>query len=716
MKKILPIIACLFMYSVFGQNLKPIAEKIQSYHTAAKPIPKFDLFTPDNSSAKQAKYALAAEGISVMQLKKTEIKRIINEKPDILEISFPFEGNTVTVELVKNNLFAEGFKVNTDKGYVGYTPGVYYQGIVKGDPTSIAAFSFFDNDVVGITSVLNVGNIVVGKAINSEDFVTYNDVKLKQGNPFVCGVDDLPENQKQKISYSPKTNSNKMTTNCVRIYFEVGYGPYTQNGSNVTTTVNWTTAMFNNMKTLYNNDNIQVALSEVYVWTTTDPYSGQPGTILAQFRNTRTTFNGDEAQLLRNPATTSIAYLNSLCTTNKHSYCGVSQSYQNVPTYSWNIEAMTHEMGHSLGSPHTHACNWNGNDTAIDGCGPAAGYSEGCDAPLPTNQGTIMSYCHLVSGVGINFANGFGIQPGDLIRQTVESKGCLGTNCTTSCDITVNSVGLSNVTANSATVTINDNTSTSWKYKVAKLDGTTVTTGTTTNKIFNVTGLEQGTYYKVMVGTDCSGPDAFQKEGVILTDADWCSGIHFTDTGGATGNYEDSQIIIKTFYPSSPQEKLKMTFTQFEMEDGYDFMNIYDGVNIAAPRLASNLTGNTIPGPYQATNAAGAITVRFASDAGLTLAGWDATFECITLATEENSVRAGISVSPNPTKGMITISAGDQLVSYEIFDATGKLISKSAKDLNGKSTTVDLSKNTNGIYMVTVKTANETATKKVIKN
>jgi hypothetical protein len=71
---------------------------------------------------------------------------------------------------------------------------------------------------------------------------------------------------------------------------------------------------------------------------------------------------------------------------------------------------VAHEMGHSFGSRHTHACVWNGNNTAIDGCGPAAGYGyEGsCSgAPIPSIGGTIMSYCHLTS-TGINFNNGFG--------------------------------------------------------------------------------------------------------------------------------------------------------------------------------------------------------------------------------------------------------------------------------------------------------------------
>src|SRR5690606_32510576 len=348
----------------------------------------------------QAKYQAAAEGITVMQLSRTEIQRISAERPEALEMSFPFEGKDITVQLVKNNFLTHDFKVSTDKGAVNYTPGAYYHGIVKGDNESLVAISFFKDDVMGVTSIKNVGNIIIGKAKNSDDFVSYNDVKLKGDNPFTCAADELIENQKMAApSYDPQTMTAKKTDNCVRIYYEAGFGPYSLNGSSVPNTTNWVTGMHNNVSTLYANDGITVALSEIMVWTTTDPYSGTPSAILNQFRNTRTTFNGDIAQLLRNPATTSIAWVNALCTTYKYSYSGVTLSYQQVPTYSWNIEAMTHEIGHNLGSPHTHACAWNGNDTAIDGCGPASGNDEGCNAPLPTNGGTIMSYCHLVGSV-----------------------------------------------------------------------------------------------------------------------------------------------------------------------------------------------------------------------------------------------------------------------------------------------------------------------------
>ncbi|MDO8365643.1 MAG: zinc-dependent metalloprotease, partial [Saprospiraceae bacterium] len=159
-----------------------------------------------------------------------------------------------------------------------------------------------------------------------------------------------------------------------------------------------------------------------------DPYTGPTASdYLNQFRNAKNgVYNGDLAHLVGIHNLGGVAYLDVLC----NGYYGVGYSsiystYNNVPTYSWTVEVITHELGHNLGSPHTHACKWNGNNTAIDGCGPTAGYSEGCNADLPTNGGTIMSYCHLLGNIGINFNNGFGPQPGDRIRSEVYNAACL---------------------------------------------------------------------------------------------------------------------------------------------------------------------------------------------------------------------------------------------------------------------------------------------------
>ncbi len=80
-----------------------------------------------------------------------------------------------------------------------------------------------------------------------------------------------------------------------------------------------------------------------------------------------------------------------------------------------------------FGSQHTHACVWNGNKTAIDGCYNIEGSCPNPGIPSPQQGGTIMSYCHLTNA-GIKFSNGFGLQPGNVIRSKVAAASCL-TSC-----------------------------------------------------------------------------------------------------------------------------------------------------------------------------------------------------------------------------------------------------------------------------------------------
>lgn len=717
------IILCILQLAVFGfsQGIRPVAQKISEFHAQKKNFEKFEVFTLNTASDRLAEYKRSATDISVLNLDVKQLKKLVYEKPEYLEISFPFDGKLITVELYKNQILTSDFKVTTGKGEIAnYTPGAYYQGIVKGNHQSVAAFSFFDGDIVGVASTPELGNIIVGKVKNSTDFVSYSDGKLTGLNPFVCGVDELADDRQQKISFDPASQNNTgklLTQNCVRIYYEICYTPYINNGSSITTTTNWLTAIHNNISTLYNNDDIKIALNEIYIWTTPDPYTGTPNANLASFRTNRQTFNGDLAHLVNQPSTTSVAYVNSLCTTYRHAYSGASQTYNNVPVYSWTIQAMTHEMGHSLGSPHTHACAWNGNSTAIDGCGTQAGYPEGnCPTgPIPSSsvKGTIMSYCHLISGVGINFANGFGPQPGNLIRNTVESKACLGTNCTTACGTTITGLLVSNITQISANAAFTDATSTSWKYKVTKFDGTQVSSGTSSTQSLSLSGLQPATYYLLSVGTDCSA--GYQRTQLFLTDADWCGGASFTDTGGTTGNYDDNQTIVKTFYPSSGA--LTMGFTEFGLEEGYDFMYIYNGPSTSSPMFpnGNGLTGTTLPGTFTSTHPSGAITVRFISDPADNDTGWKANFSCAVLAVEDvNTKDNSVSIYPNPARNILTISSKEALKSFSIYDEAGRLI-RSESSLKGNKLDVNISSMQTGNYVVTVETEKQKITKKLMK-
>ena len=148
--------------------------------------------------------------------------------------------------------------------------------------------------------------------------------------------------------------------------------------------------------------------------------------MLSDFQANTGSFNGDLAELFSYQASGGIAAgFAGICNSNPDNskcFSSIDNSYLTVPTYSWSVMVATHELGHLWGSRHTHACVWNGNNTAIDGC---SGATEGsCSLPgYPSQGGTIMSYCHLQS-VGINFNEGFGPQPGNVIRNSVDQASC----------------------------------------------------------------------------------------------------------------------------------------------------------------------------------------------------------------------------------------------------------------------------------------------------
>lgn len=236
------------------------------------------------------------------------------------------------------------------------------------------------------------------------------------------------------------------------MYLETDYSMYEYYGS-VENVANYVTGAFNQVILLYANESIDMTINELVVWDVVDPYPGtNTGDALNQFRNGLAgNYNGDLAHLIARSTEFSggRAYVNVLCnSTYGVGVSGVNASYNDVPTYSWTVMVLAHEIGHNLGSSHTHSCAWNGDGTAIDDCGNVyyinnnyddngdgivdnladAQYFSPCfdniNNIIPSEGGTIMSYCHL-NNVGIDLSLGFGQQPGDLIRNRVANASCL---------------------------------------------------------------------------------------------------------------------------------------------------------------------------------------------------------------------------------------------------------------------------------------------------
>jgi hypothetical protein len=101
----------------------------------------------------------------------------------------------------------------------------------------------------------------------------------------------------------------------------------------------------------------------------------------------------------------------------------------------------------------------------------------------------------------------------------------------------------------------------------------------------------------------------------------------FYDSGGPNGSYQNSENYTLKVYPESPAGKVKISFLEFDVENNYDFLKIYNGTSATAPLLA-NLTGTSLPGNFVANNNDGALTFVFTSDGSITKPGWKAHLTC----------------------------------------------------------------------------------------
>jgi hypothetical protein len=378
---------------------------------------------------------------TVMSLDAKALGAVRRERPETISLTLPtFAGGPVVLDLVRVELFAPGFTARTSDGLTVPRPalGEHYRGVVRGEQESMAAMSFFDGEIAGFATSPRVGYQVVGRLggdnpTNKHILYAAGDLIPKQS--FTCATGDSgAAGADEVISYWDATRlakdfsveGAKVAGANVKIYVESDYDMYQNKGSAAAVT-SYLTGVFNQSATLYSNESIPIVMSQLFVWTSRSPYKGNSSSqLLASFQKNRKTFNGDLGHLVALRGGGGIAAgFNGFCApvrANSQCFSMLDPTYNNVPTYSWTVMVFTHEMGHLMGSRHTHACVWNGNNTQIDGC-----YNpEGTCSRLgfPAGGGTIMSYCHLQS-VGINFNNGFGPQPGNVIRSRFAAASCL---------------------------------------------------------------------------------------------------------------------------------------------------------------------------------------------------------------------------------------------------------------------------------------------------
>lgn len=210
-------------------------------------------------------------------------------------------------------------------------------------------------------------------------------------------------------------------------------------------------------------------------------------------------------------------------------------------------------------------------------------------------------------------------------------------------------------------------------------------------------------------------------------------GDNFTDSGGPTGNYSNSEDITTVIQPQNPGEKVKITFTQVEIESStgsgtvggcWDYMSIYDGPSISSPVLAAVKCGRTgfppsvpssllsVGDSFTSTDASGKLTIRFRSDGSLNYAGWQANVTCAVMAVDETTA-GNFSFYPNPTTGILNIASKGKVESLEVINIVGQKVM--TLNPNGLNSQIDMSRLSPGVYLVKATVNGKVFTNKVIK-
>ena len=159
-------------------------------------------------------------------------------------------------------------------------------------------------------------------------------------------------------------------------------------------------------------------------------------------------------------------------------------------------------------------------------------------------------------------------------------------------------------------------------------------------------------------------------------------------------NYSDDER--KIWVIRGPEEStIQLDFSSFSLEADHDFLWVYDGDNVYAPKIGRWNTQS--PGTVRSTS--NVMCVEFRSDCATTSTGWEASWNAVMPAPVEPELpEIEPGIYPNPTTDKFTVKSDSEgYTDLVVYDVYGNIMT-SIRFV--KSVEIDASNWASGVYVV----------------
>ncbi len=348
----------------------PEPKQLAGNVSSKKQMASIDLFTWEQSDKINQKHFIT------LKLNTKALAILKSEELSEFEIDIPVaQEQSFTLLFTRSEVFTDESRILFPDGTQQEIPVneiLTLRGVIRGDHGSIATLTKYQEEIfISIVDSEGDYRIAPDQKIQQDSYKLYED-HSKEENPFIC---DVPDGDELKIAdVQPGLPRRKAAGDIVEVYVECDYRLF-QNKGGTSGVMAYVTALFNEVATLYLNEGIIVEVSDVFIWNRSDPYAGISNTynaLLAFGSTKQNNYNGRLAALLKGNTSgfcsvSGIAWVDVLCSNYFPSFqggpysvtAGVGRCPHNAyPSFSVDVAVVTHELGHNMGSPHTHSCCW----------------------------------------------------------------------------------------------------------------------------------------------------------------------------------------------------------------------------------------------------------------------------------------------------------------------------------------------------------------------